>query len=174
MATKDTETAYVVVKFAVNTDSWNTAYGPEGDTRAEIRERFADRDVMENIVESVRAGWLALDEHTDVTAQPLTTRVVDIARDLLDQPQYTHPEYTRAVTEFAARILDLTEGDRDDLTTRILAGREAPARITVDITREQLESWARRPLTDHEVSRLDDCIPDSTIPDAVADITSTF
>ncbi|MEU7905863.1 hypothetical protein [Actinoplanes sp. NPDC049118] len=45
-------------------------------------------------------------------------------------------------------------------------------RRTVEITREQVECWAERALTDDEVSRLDDCIPNSSIPDAVADIVA--
>ena len=46
-------------------------------------------------------------------------------------------------------------------------------RPTVIITPEQIECWAGRPLTDDEVSRLDDCIPNSSIPDAVADIVAS-
>ena len=45
-------------------------------------------------------------------------------------------------------------------------------RPTVIITREQIECWAGRTLTDDEISRLDDCIPNSSIPDAIADIVA--
>jgi hypothetical protein len=45
-------------------------------------------------------------------------------------------------------------------------------RPTVIITREQIECWAGRTLTDDEVSHLDDCIPNSSIPDAVADLAA--
>jgi len=40
-------------------------------------------------------------------------------------------------------------------------------RLTVQITREQLECWAGRSLTDEQVVRLDAVIPDSTIPEAI-------
>lgn len=41
---------------------------------------------------------------------------------------------------------------------------------TVEITREQLENWAGRILTDAEVAHLDELIPLSTIPDAITEI----
>ena len=41
---------------------------------------------------------------------------------------------------------------------------------TVTITREQLQDWAGRVLTDDEVDILDTCIPNSSIPEAVATI----
>jgi hypothetical protein len=44
--------------------------------------------------------------------------------------------------------------------------RERP---TVRISRAQLEAWAG-PLTDEQVELLDECIPNSSIPDAVATI----
>ncbi|MEU8327331.1 hypothetical protein [Micromonospora sp. NPDC048839] len=53
------------------------------------------------------------------------------------------------------------------MTTRDMFGH-----LTVSITREQLESWAGRTLTDDEVYRLDDCVPDSSIPDAIDAIVS--
>lgn len=42
-------------------------------------------------------------------------------------------------------------------------------RPTVRITRAQLEAWAG-PLTDEQVDLLDDCIPHSSIPEAIATI----
>ncbi len=47
-------------------------------------------------------------------------------------------------------------------------------RLTVQITRDQLESWAGRELTDEEVDRLDDCIPNSSIPEAIGEIAGSF
>lgn len=41
----------------------------------------------------------------------------------------------------------------------------------ITLTRHQLEAWAGRTLTDDEVGRLDDAIPNSSIPDAVAEIS---
>lgn len=45
-------------------------------------------------------------------------------------------------------------------------------RMTVEITRDQLEAWAGRTLTDDEVYALDDAIPNSSIPDAVGTIVA--
>ncbi len=47
-------------------------------------------------------------------------------------------------------------------------------RLTVEVTRDQLEAWAGRELTDEEVTRLDDAIPNSSIPDAVEAIVGSF
>ncbi len=44
----------------------------------------------------------------------------------------------------------------------------------VNITREQVEAWAGQQLSDDDVSRLEDRIPDSSIPDAVAAIVASF
>ncbi|SDT74204.1 hypothetical protein [Actinoplanes derwentensis] len=40
--------------------------------------------------------------------------------------------------------------------------------LTVEITREQLQEWAGRSLTDDDVYSLDDAIPNSSIPEAIA------
>lgn len=45
---------------------------------------------------------------------------------------------------------------------------------TVEITREQLNCWAGRDLTDDEVDRLDDAIPHSSIPDAISVIADSI
>jgi hypothetical protein len=45
-------------------------------------------------------------------------------------------------------------------------------RHTVTITRDQLEAWAGRSLTDEMVDAIDDCIPNSTIPDAIGEIAA--
>lgn len=45
--------------------------------------------------------------------------------------------------------------------------KDLDGRLTVLITREQLECWAGRPLTDAQVSDIDDCIPHSSIPEAI-------
>jgi hypothetical protein len=42
------------------------------------------------------------------------------------------------------------------------------------ITREQAESWAGRALSDDELERLSDAIPNSSIPDAVDTIVSSW
>lgn len=44
------------------------------------------------------------------------------------------------------------------------------SRPTITITREQLEAWAGRDLTDEEVADLDNAIPNSSIPEAVGEI----
>lgn len=52
--------------------------------------------------------------------------------------------------------------------------RDADGRLTVEITREQLEAWAGRALTDEQVARLDRCLPDSSIPEAVGTIAASM
>lgn len=47
-------------------------------------------------------------------------------------------------------------------------------RLTVTITRDQLECWAGRELSDDEVARLDDAIPMSSIPEAIGTIVDSF
>lgn len=42
------------------------------------------------------------------------------------------------------------------------------------ITRAQAESWAGRPLSDEEMDRLDNAIPNSSIPDAINAIVANF
>ncbi|MEV0297132.1 hypothetical protein [Nocardia sp. NPDC050710] len=42
------------------------------------------------------------------------------------------------------------------------------------ITKSQAESWAGRPLTAAEMDRLDDQIPNSAIPEAIAEIVAGF
>ena len=59
-----------------------------------------------------------------------------------------------------------------EIATRVTVASDA--RPTVIITRDQIECWAGRELTDDEVSTLDDCIPQSSIPDAVGDIVASF
>ena len=58
------------------------------------------------------------------------------------------------------------------ITARVRAtGTDKPG---VTITREQVEAWAGHQLSDDDVSRLEACIPNSSIPDAVADIIASF
>jgi hypothetical protein len=37
----------------------------------------------------------------------------------------------------------------------------------ITLTREQLERWSGRTLTDADLERLEDCIPNSSIPEAI-------
>lgn len=46
--------------------------------------------------------------------------------------------------------------------------------LGVTLTRDQLESWAGRELTDEEVEALDTAIPESSIPEAVATIVGSM
>ena len=61
----------------------------------------------------------------------------------------------------------------NEITTR-LAPAHGDDRPTVTIIREQLECWAGRPLSDDEVSDLDDRIPQSSIPDAIGNIVASI
>lgn len=47
-----------------------------------------------------------------------------------------------------------------------LARHRLDADVTSLITRGQLEAWAGRPLTDHDLARIDEAIPNSSIPEA--------
>jgi hypothetical protein len=42
--------------------------------------------------------------------------------------------------------------------------------LGIELTRDQLEAWAGRVLSDEEVEALDTAIPESSIPEAVAEI----
>lgn len=42
----------------------------------------------------------------------------------------------------------------------------------ITLSRDQLEAWARRPLSDNEVEAIDECIPHSSIPDAIETIAN--
>lgn len=57
-----------------------------------------------------------------------------------------------------------------------LAAKLAEHRLDTDvaslITREQLESWAGRPLSEDDLDRLDDAIPNSSIPEAIGEIVA--
>lgn len=44
----------------------------------------------------------------------------------------------------------------------------------ITLTIHQLEAWAGRELTDEDVERLDECIPNSSIPDAIDTIVASF
>lgn len=48
------------------------------------------------------------------------------------------------------------------------------ARRGLTITREQLEQWAGRALSDTEIDRLDECVPNSSIPEAIGEICVSF
>lgn len=46
--------------------------------------------------------------------------------------------------------------------------------LGITLTRDQLEAWAGRELTDEEVYLLDEAIPNSSIPDSVGVIVATL
>lgn len=46
--------------------------------------------------------------------------------------------------------------------------------MDITLTREQLECWAGRTLTSDEIARLDECIPMSSIPEAIGQIVDSF
>lgn len=57
-----------------------------------------------------------------------------------------------------------------------LAAKLAEHRLNADvaslINHEQLESWAGRPLNENDLDRLDDAIPNSSIPEAIGEIVA--
>jgi restriction endonuclease S subunit len=44
----------------------------------------------------------------------------------------------------------------------------------ITLIREQLEAWACQSLTDEQVEQLEDAIPNSSIPEAIATIIDSF
>ena len=46
--------------------------------------------------------------------------------------------------------------------------------LGIELTREQLEAWAGRELSDEEVVALEEAIPDSSIPEAVATLADSL
>jgi len=44
----------------------------------------------------------------------------------------------------------------------------------ITITREQVEAWAGRALTDEEIADLDVAIPNSSIPEAIGEIVNAL
>jgi hypothetical protein len=57
---------------------------------------------------------------------------------------------------------------------QVLVVRDSFSRYSVTITREQLEAWAGRELTDTEVDAIDGVIPNSSIPDAINEIVAAI
>jgi hypothetical protein len=55
-----------------------------------------------------------------------------------------------------------------------LAHHRLDAEAASLITREQLECWAGRALTDVDLSELDEAIPNSAIPDAIGEIVASM
>lgn len=51
---------------------------------------------------------------------------------------------------------------------------DARTRPGITITRDQLERWAGQPLTDGQAAEIQDCIPTSSIPEAIATIADRF
>lgn len=49
---------------------------------------------------------------------------------------------------------------------------DSQPRRGITLTREQLEEWSGRRLTDDEIDRLEDAIPNSSIPQAIDAIVS--
>lgn len=51
---------------------------------------------------------------------------------------------------------------------------DEPGASGVFLTREQLEAWAGRRLSDDDLGRLDEAIPNSSIPEAIDAIVASF
>lgn len=76
---------------------------------------------------------------------------------------------------YAGDLIDvntvLTEGD---VTTLTLLGESQHPGIATWQTREQIEDWAGSPLTNEQIARIDEAIPFSSIPDAIAEIAGSL
>lgn len=57
---------------------------------------------------------------------------------------------------------------------RATVGEEGDTPTGIFLTRDQLNAWAGFPLTDEHVDRLDDALPHSSVPEAIATIADTF
>lgn len=78
-------------------------------------------------------------------------------------------------TSFTVFVSDAApEPSRIRLLRTLCESLDDAAPPTVGISRDQLECWADGPLTDDQVARIDACIPQSSVPDAVAEIAAQF
>jgi hypothetical protein len=60
-----------------------------------------------------------------------------------------------------------TENGAAHVTTKDQFGK-----LTIEITREQLEAFSGRPLADDEIIEIDEVFPESGVPEAFADIVN--
>ncbi|WP_194838622.1 hypothetical protein [Nocardia sp. XZ_19_369] len=81
-------------------------------------------------------------------------------------------DYLIRIADLAAQVAlaERTTAPPAPLTT---AAPESATPLQL-ITRAQAESWARRPLTNEDMDRLDTAIPHSSIPEAIATIVDGF
>ncbi len=50
----------------------------------------------------------------------------------------------------------------------------ADDRPGITLTRDQLEAWATRTLTDEQIEQMEEAIPNSSIPDAIGGISDSL
>jgi hypothetical protein len=114
-------------------------------------------------------------------ADPASIRVVataDVAnqivvyRDLADcDPAWVYGTW-KHLSEAGTGLLHAPQVVRVWELAAKLAEHRLDADVVPLITREQLESWAGRPLTEDDLDRLDDAIPNSSIPEAIGEIVA--
>lgn len=75
------------------------------------------------------------------------------------------PDLLAALAARRSRPAEGSGGSIDDWEARRDVTMDSRRGIT--LSRDQLEAWARRPLSDEEVEAIDDCLPNSSIPDAI-------
>lgn len=110
-------------------------------------------------------------------ANPASIRVVGTAdvtayRDLTDcDPTWVLGTW-KHLSEAGTGLLQAPQVVRVWELAAKLAELRLDADVTSLITREQLESWAGRPLDEDDLDRLDDAIPNSSVPDAIGEIVA--
>ncbi|SDD55052.1 hypothetical protein [Actinokineospora iranica] len=108
-------------------------------------------------------------------ADPASIRVLRTAdvtayRDLVDcEPAWVVRTWSHLV-QAGPGLLQAPEAIRIWEIAATLARHRLESDVASLITREQLECWTGRPLTDDDLSRLDAAIPNSSIPEAIGTI----
>lgn len=108
-------------------------------------------------------------------ADPASIRVLPTAdvtayRDLADcEPAWVARTWNQLV-QAGPGLLQAPQAVRVWELAATLAQHRLDAKVASLITREQLECWAGRPLTDDDLDRLDEAIPESSIPEAIGTI----
>jgi hypothetical protein len=152
--------------------------GHEIDT---LVDRFEDMHDVPN----VRAGVLALDRYRDWVNRSsdgwpywqLAARAADKLMTRLDEAQKQYrrgglcEEITDAELKALLRPVRALIKKQDADPEEILFPAPLPVfRKGLTLTREQLEAWVGRTLTDDQVDEIDEAIPNSSIPEAIATI----
>jgi hypothetical protein len=78
--------------------------------------------------------------------------------------------YASLMAEPGKVVIEI-DGDTSSARLYVNDGQLLPG---VTIAREQLEAWAGRPLSDDEVQRVADSLPNASVPEAIATIVDSL